>query len=652
VLFGDLAGFTHLSEATDPEEVRLMVDRCTGHMGEIVYGYGGWIDKVMGDALMAVFGAPVAHEDDAERAVRAGLDLQRYAADNADELGGLNFRVGLDTGEVMFAPVGPEDRRERTVMGDTVNVAWRLQEVAPQGGVLIGEETERACREVIRCEPVEPIAVRGKEAAVAAWLAREAVTRQAPKVAPSGPMLGREAELELARTTWERVVARRQPHLLSVLGSPGIGKTRLCHELVCFVEEHGGRVVRGRSLPYGESTGYGGFAEMIRSVAEITESDRPDEGREKLGRRVEALIEAGDDPQTRIAHLSLLAGFSEDAVDDRSVLFTAARDFIEALAREQATLFVFEDLHWADPSLLDLIESVATHVRDVPAMFLTLARGELLDARPNWGGGIPSHTGISLDPLPPEQGRELASRLLGDVPASEAAAEEIEQAAGGNPLFVEELTAAMAEGIADPAHELPVAIRTIIAARLDALPDEERRVMLDASVAGNVFKRGVLECLAGEEISLSRALEDLEFRDLLRRRRASRMHGGEEFCFKHALIREVAYGTLPLAVRRERHATVARHLEDAGGSGTDGAAILAHHWREAGDSERAVRYLLSAAEQAGRGWATGEAVALYNQALELIPEGDEDRRRDVNLKRAIAYAAFTHIGDARQIRRS
>ena len=241
--------------------------------------------------------------------------------------------------------------------------------------------------------------------------------------------------------------------------------------------------------------------------------------------------------------------------------------------------------------------------------------------------------------------------MLSDVPEPEAAAEQIEQAAGGNPLFVEELAAAMTEGIADPAHELPVAIRAIIAARLDALPAEERRVMLDASVAGNVFKRGVLECLTGEEVTLSQALEDLEFRDLLRRRSA-RMHGNEEFSFKHALIREVAYGTLPHAVRRERHATVARYLEREAGSGTDAAAILAHHWGEAGDSERAVRYLLSAAEQAGRGWATGEAIALYNQALELIPEGDQDRRRDVNLKRAIAYAAFTHIDDARQIRRS
>ena len=185
------------------------------------------------------------------------------------------------------------------------------------------------------------------------------------------------------------------------------------------------------------------------------------------------------------------------------MLFISARDFVEAVAREQATLFVFEDVHWADPSLLDLIEWVAAHVREVPAMFLTLARGELLDARPSWGGGIPRHTGVSLEPLAAETGRELALRLLRDVPEPAAAAERIEQAAGGNPLFIEELVAAMAEGTAEPAQELPVAFRAIIAARLDALPAEERRLMLDASVAGNVFTRGILECLAGEELSVS-----------------------------------------------------------------------------------------------------------------------------------------------------
>ena len=309
---------------------------------------------------------------------------------------------------------------------------------------------------------------------------------------------------------------------------------------------------------------------------------------------------------------------------------------------------MFEDIHWANPSLLDLIESVAAHVREVPAMFLTLARGELLDVRPTWGGGIPRHTSISLEPLAADDAHELARRSLHGVREPEAAAERIEQAAGGNPLFIEELTAAMAEGATGSAQELPVAIRATISARLDALPPDERRLLLDASVVGNTFWRGAVERLAEDELPVMPALEDLEFRELIRRRRASRMQGDKEFSFKHELIRDVAYATLPHAARRERHAIVARFLEEETGSGADAAAILAHHWREAGDSERAVTYLLSAAELAGHGWAKAEAVALYNQALELLPEDDESRRREVELKRAIDYAAFTHIDDARR----
>ena len=647
VLFADLAGFTHLSETTDPEDVRLMVDRCTSQMGEIVDRYGGWIDKVIGDALMAVFGAPVAHDDDPARAVRAGLELQRYAAENADDFGGLALRVGVDSGELMFAPVGPENRREPTVMGDTVNTAWRLQEEAPQGSVLIGDRTRSACREAIRCEAVASLKVKGRDAPVTAWLAREPVESSTKEAVSRGPMLGRTEELELLRGIWERVGDLRQPQLVSVLGTAGIGKTRLCQELVRFVEGQGDRVVWARSLPYGESTGYGALAKMIRRVAGILETDPPDEAAEKLRRRVDALIDVGD-PERVLAHVSLLAGLTEDAVDERSELFASAREFFEALGRERGTLFVFEDIHWANPSLLDLIESVSAHVREVPAMFLTLARGELLDVRPSWGGGIPRHTSVSLEPLATEDAHELALRSLRGVRDPEAAAERIEQAAGGNPLFVEELTAATAEGAADPAEELPVAIRATISARLDALPAEERRLLLDASVVGNTFWRGAVERLAGDEPSVVPALEDLEFRELIRRRRASRMQGDEEFSFKHELIRDVAYATLPHAARRGRHAIVAEFLEEEAGSGADAAAILAHHWREAGDSERAVTYLLSAAELAGRGWAKGEAVALYTQALELLPENDESRRRAVELKRAIDYAAFNHINDARR----
>jgi predicted ATPase len=387
---------------------------------------------------------------------------------------------------------------------------------------------------------------------------------------------------------------------------------------------------------------------MIRSLAGIVSTDTPGQAREKLRRRVEAMDDLPA-PATTLEHVSLLAGFAGETVEKRSMLFASARGFVEAVAREEPTLFVFEDIHWADATLLDLIEWMAAHVREVPAMFLTLARGDLLDERPHWGGGLPCHTGISLEPLAPEISRRLAVRLLPGHSDLDDAAERIEQAAGGNPLFIEELAAATVEGAAGSAHELPVAIRGTIAARLDALPIQERGLILDASVAGNVFDRRMLECLAGEEVAVAvaKALDDLEFRDLIRRRRGSSAPGGEQYTFKHGLIREVAYGTLPRAARRQRHAMVAEFLEDADRSGRDAEAMLAYHWREAGDSERAVEHLLSAAELAGRGWAKGEAVAMYNQALELIPEDEQKLRREVELKRALDYAAFTHIEDAR-----
>jgi class 3 adenylate cyclase len=642
ILFADLSGFTSLSEVTDPEEVRWMVDRFTGKMGEIVRYYGGWVDKVIGDAVMAVYGAPVAHEDDAERAVRAALELQRYAAQNADELAGLALRVGLDSGEVMFAPVGPSERRELTVMGDAVNTASRLQGAAPKGGVLIGEATHRSCRDAVRCEAVEPIVLKGKGTPVKAWLAREAIAVSAQPAISDGATVGRELELDLLFSAWERVVALQQPSLVSLFGEPGIGKTRLCRELARFAEEGGGRVISGRSLPYGESTGYTALTEIVRTVAGIFESDPRPEARQKLERRLEALPEL-EHPQQVLAHMSLLAGLTEESVDVRSALFTSIRSFTEALAHEQPTVFVLEDIHWADASLLDLIEWLATHIGPVPAMLVTVSRPELLESRPRWAVGVTRYAGLTLNPLARDQSRELALRLLRDLPDPERAADQIEQAAGGNPLFVEELTAALAEGAADPAHELPVAIRSIIAARLDALPAEERRLLLYASVVGEVFWRGVVERLAAaDDGDATAALDHLELRDLIRGQRGSRMKGDHEYSFKHVLIRDVAYATLPRAARREHHASVAEFLEETTGFAPDSAAILAYHWRAAGQSERAVAYLLTAAEQAGRGWAKEEAVALYDQALGLLQDGDE-RRRGVELKRAVAQVASFHI---------
>jgi class 3 adenylate cyclase len=645
VLFADLSGFTSLSERTDPEDVRALVDRCARLLGAVVERYGGSVDSVIGDAVLAVFGAPVAHEDDAERAVRAALEMQERSREEAEAFGSLPLRVGVNTGEVMFAPVGPDGRRDQTVLGDVVNTAARLQTSAPQGGVLVGEATWRESRRAIRYDPVEPFFVKGKQDAVYAWTAREVVAAPADRPVSDVPMVGRERELEVLRTTWARVVVDRQPQTVALLGPAGIGKTRLARELRAELEAHGIRVLVGRCLPYGESAGYGAFAGLVKVAAGIFESDGLDAAQAKLRTLVATLVPAEECEAVGDQLDALLGLGREDLVTHRRALFAAARRLVEALAAERPTVFGFDDVHWAESSLLDLLEFLAGRVRDVPAMFVLTARPELFDARPDWGGGLPRYTAIAVEPLTDADARRMAVGLLPD-PAAEVV-ERLGETAGGNPLFIEELASSLAEGTTEGSGALPTNLKAIVAARIDALPDLERRVVLEASVVGKVFWRGAVAALGGE-VGLDDALDALEDREFIRRLPTSHVEGDAEFSFRHIVLPEVAYGTLPRAVRRERHAMVARHVEATmGDRHGDVATVLAHHWEEAGEAERAVRCYLAAAEHAGRGWAKQEAAALYAQALRLIPEGDVPTRRRVRMQRAIAQQAYLHaaLGD-------
>ena len=629
VLFADLSGFTDYSGRTDPEDVRAMVDRCMAHMGEVVERFGASLTRVIGDQLMAVFGAPVAHEDDPERAVRTGLELQALAAEHRDEFGGLSLRVGVNTGEMMFAPVGPD--RSFTVMGDAVNVAARLQGAAPRGGVLVGAETARATARSIRYQSVEPLTLKGKPEPVPAALALEPVAAPGEHPVSAISMVGRDAELDVLRTTWERVCSERFPHLITILGPPGIGKTRLSQEFAAEVCGRGGRTVHGRSLPYGENTGYGAFGQQVRVVAGIFETDSAAVAREKLAPAVAVLLPP-EAAEATAAHLTQMTGLSVEGAADKGVLLLSARRFAEALALERPTVLVFEDLHWADSSLLDLVESLAGRCRDAPLLLLVLARPELLNTRPGWGG-VSSHTTLVLRDLPPEDSQRLLRSLMPTVSDANVV-ERLVERSGGNPLFLEELCASFAERLADTAAELPSGVKGTIAARLDALRPAERRLLFDASVVGKIFWTGALRRL-GAPADLPALLDSLEARDVVRRERRSGIEGDEQYSFKHMLIQEVAYGTLPKALRRERHATVARFLEDTTGDPLGQAAsLLAYHWRQAGDAEKAVRYLLAAAERAGRAWAKGEAVALLGEALSLIPETDVVHRRSVRLRRA------------------
>jgi predicted ATPase len=369
---------------------------------------------------------------------------------------------------------------------------------------------------------------------------------------------------------------------------------------------------------------------------------------EKLERTVAALMES--DAGEVASHIAMLIGLgTEGGVDDRETLFSSASRLVEALARRQPTILLFEDIHWADASLLDLVELLAARMHGIPLLVLTLARPDLLASKPSWGDSLPSYTALPLGALTEEDAQDLAARLLPegfDQLRDGDQAGRLVETAEGNPLFIEELAASLAEG-ATAAGELPTNIRGIVLARLDALPSGQRALLLDASVVGKIFWQGALARLGCQPNALATLLNSLEERDLILREAVSRIEGDQQFAFKHILIHDVAYATLPKAKRRERHAAVARFLEETTADRGEAAAGLGRHWREAGESERALGYFLAAAEQANRGWAKLEAVLLFDDALALVPEGDEERRRSIRLRRAVAVVAHYHVESAR-----
>ena len=629
VLFVDLVGFTGQSERADPEDVRDTLNAYRAAAQESIQVFGGNMEKFIGDAVMAVFGAPVSHGDDAERAVRAGLGVLEAVARLK-----LIARGGVNTGEAVVTVASGPATGEALAMGDVVNTASRLQTSAPPGGLVVGEETYRLTRNAIKYQALPSVDAKGKQALIPAWLA--VAPALAGPARPEAPMVGRDRELALVTSIWDGAVGDRHPHLITVVGPPGIGKSRLQREFSRRIQARGAAVARGRCLPYGERAAYGAFTQLVRGIAEIYENDPPESARAKLSAAVEKVLPATEVEETT-RYISLLTGLGVDEpARDRDYLFFAARRLLEGFASSQPLLVIVEDLHWADAGLLDLIEYLATHVRDVPLVIVGLTRPEFIDRRPGWGSGLFAHTTIGLEPLSSLDSFVLAERLLANSAGLKEAIDRLAEASGGNPLFIEELTSALTEGH-ELGSDLPTTVRAAIAARLDALPGNARAALLDASVIGRTFWRGVLVALGGHR-ELDEALAALEVRDFIRRVPSSRVRGDVEYVFKHILIREVAYATLPRSLRRERHAAVARYIESAAGQAKDLAAFLAHHWREAGEPNKAIDYLMLAAEQAVDGWALEEAVSHYNAALELAP--DDATRRRIRLARGLARSTL------------
>jgi class 3 adenylate cyclase/tetratricopeptide (TPR) repeat protein len=631
VLFVDLVGFTARADRADPEDVRETLHLYHSEAKRRIEHYGGVLEKFIGDAVMAVFGAPTAHGDDAERAVRAGLGVLEGLGDLNREHGlDLAARAAVNTGEAVVS-LGTA-HADALATGDVVNTASRLQSVAPEGRLLVGAETYRATRQAIRYEPYAPVEAKGKDEAVAAWLAVEPLPGTAERELPGSLLVGRTHEFELMRSVWDTCMTERRPHLVTVLGPPGIGKSRLCREFSTQVSADGGRILRGRCLPYGEQLGYQAFSRLVHAASDILESDAPSVAREKLKRAVDRLMPEEEAAES-FRYLALLLGLArDDEVAQVLLLFFAARRFLERVGLEQPTVFVFEDIHWAQSSEIALLEYLVRHLRDSPVLLLAAARPELLDTHPMWGAGLTAQTTIPLDPLRADDAEALAAQLVLALGGQTFDIGRLVETAGGNPLFLEELAASLSDlGESD---DLPVTVREAIAARIDALPAEARTALLSAAVVGKTFWRGVLDAL-GDVEEIDDALAELEARDLVRRESSSQLAGDAQFTFKHMLIREVAYSTVPRAGRRERHAAVARHVEEIhAGAAETLPTILAHHWREAGEPARAIPYLLAAADTARRSWAQDAVVDLYSLALELAE--DPDLRLRLRLQRGVA----------------
>jgi class 3 adenylate cyclase len=636
VVFADLVGSTARAERLDPEDVRALLSSYHAHLRDELERFGGTVEKFIGDAVMAVFGAPVAHEDDPERAVRAALAIRDWALEQAEEL---QVRVAVNTGEALVALDARAAHGEALVAGDVVNTAARLQAAAPLNGVLVDEQTYRATVDSIDYRAAEPVEAKGKSEPIAVWetVAARARIGAGARHASATPLVGRERELALLVQTLERVREERSPQLVTLVGVPGIGKSRLVAELANVVEQDAELVAwrEGRSLSYGDGVTFWALAEIVKAQAGILESDTPEQVQEKLRSTVEQLTTDATEIQWLERHLRPLTGLAEDSFARADEAFAAWRRFVEALADERPLVLVFEDLHWADDALLDFIDQLVDRVAAVPLLVLATARPELLQRRAGWGGGKPNAATISLSPLTEAETTQLLGGLIEELAVDAGIKEALLARAGGNPLYAEQYARVLLErGDFD---ELPKSVQGIIAARLDALSEDEKLLLQDAAVMGQVFWLGAIEAVGGlprwQAEELLRALERKEF---VRRGRSSSVASESEYAFRHLLIRDVAYGQIPRAVRSDKHRAAAAWI-DSLGRPEEQAELLAHHYLQAlelaeaagldsADLAKPARTALrDAGDRAAALYAVDAAKRFYDAALRLSPENDAER---------------------------
>jgi predicted ATPase/class 3 adenylate cyclase len=640
VVFIDLVGFTGRAERLDPEDVRGLLGPYHARAKAELERFGGTVEKFIGDAVVAVFGAPIAHEDDPERAVRAALAVREAIAElNAgDPSLGLSVRIGAATGEALVDLNARPERGEGIAAGDVLNTASRLQGAAPADGILIDEATRRATEHAIEHCEATPVTAKGKAEAIPVWEPLAPKARLGVDIAFRGgaPLVGRSDQLDALLDAAARARRERTAQLVTLLGVPGIGKSRLVYELWAALEADPALTSwrQGRSLPYGNGVSFWALGEMTKAQAGILESDDADAAEKKLRETVAQALSDPAEARWVEEHLRPLVGLGGkgDGGPHQGEEFAAWRRFLEALAEQRPLVLVFEDIHWADDGLLDFIDQLVEWTSDVPLLVVCTTRPELLERRPGWGGGKRNATTLSLSPLSDADTEELVRSLVGELHP------DLLAHAGGNPLYAEEYVRMLTHRPNGDELTLPESVQGIIAARLDTLPLEEKALVQDAAVLGKVFWKGELLHVSGvDRAGSEERLRALERKEFIRRERRSSVSGETAYVFRHALVRDVAYGRIPRARRMEKHRLAAEWIESlAGDRPEDLADVVAHHYLSALELARAVgadvgeladRARLALREAGARAAALSSfeaAERFYRAALVLWPEDDVD----------------------------
>jgi predicted ATPase/class 3 adenylate cyclase len=684
VLSLDIVGSTQMGHQFEPEDYLEIMDGGLQRLAGHVEARGGQILRFMGDGFLALFGAPVSHENDAEMAVRAALGIQEEAQAYAAEVEarwkvpGFRVRVGVNTGMVA---IGGYSEAENTVMGLPVNLGVRLESAAPPGGILISHSTLQQVRGLFEIEPTAPIMAKGFAEPIQVYLVRRAVppafrprTRGVEGVETR--MVGREGELRILQDAFYAAVEDHEPQMVTITGEPGVGKSRLLYEFEMWVAQQAldARLAKARSLPEMENAPYSLLRALFSYIFRIQENDRAGVMSQKLETGIGEALGKAEGVQMRAHFIGQLLGFDfsqsphlQGVSGDARQLRDRARVYLEeyflASSRRAPTILFLEDIHWADDSSLDVIAYLAQNIERQPFLIVCLARPTLFERRPFWGEGHRFHKRLELRPLASRESRRLVVDILQKLDQVPLALRElIVERAEGNPFYIEELIKMLIEkGVISPgsphwqldpermaeilaADRVPTSLIGVLQARLDSLPAEEKTLLQQAAVVGRIFWDEALDYLQresgeGPAPGIAAALSSLRQKEMIFRREISTFSGAQEYIFKHAILRDVAYSSMVRRVRQDLHALVAGWLIEKGGERAgEVIGVVAEHLQLAGRTDQAVAYLLQAGEGAARRYANEEALKYLSRALELLPPGDDDERFAILKAREQVYS--------------